>query len=51
MRQEKIRTSNDKLNICQVSLKGNIPIILENYEKFKSFYKDLNILIICLKKI
>ena len=50
MRQEKIRTSNDKLNICQVSLKGNIPIILENYEKFKSFYKDLNILIICPKK-
>ena len=50
MRLDKIKFSDERLNICQVSLKGNIPIILENYKKFKSFYKYLNILIICPKR-
>ena len=50
MKLEKIKLRSDKLNICQVSLKGNLPIIIENYHKFRSFYKDLNIFIICPKK-
>ena len=50
MKLDKIKFSKDKLNICQVSLKGNIPIIINNYQKLKSFYKDFNIFIICPKK-
>ena len=50
MKLERIKLRSDKLNICQVSLKGNLPIIVENYQKFKSFYKDFNIFIICPKK-
>lgn len=50
MKLGKIKFSQDKLNICQVSLKENIPIIIENYLRFKSFYKDLNIFIICPKR-
>ena len=49
MKLGKIKFSQDKLNICQVSLKENIPIIIENYLRFKSFYKDLNIFVICPK--
>ena len=50
MKLDKIDFSKDKLNLCQVSLKGNIPIIIENHRKLKSFYKDFNIFIICPKK-
>ena len=50
MKLDKIKFSKDKLNICQVSLKGNIPIIINNFQKLKSFYKDFNIFIICPKK-
>ena len=50
MKLDKIKFSKNKLNICQVSLKGNIPIIINNYQKLKSFYKDFNIFIICPKK-
>lgn len=35
------------LNICQVSLAGNIPIILENYKTFTKFYNNTNFYIIC----
>ena len=50
MKLGKIKFSQDKLNICQVSLKENIPIIIENYHRFKYFYKDFNIFVICPKK-
>ena len=42
----RIQKYKDKLNLCQVSLKGNIPIIIENHRKLKLFYGDLNIFII-----
>ena len=35
------------LNICQVSLARDIPIILENYKNFKKFYKAFKTFIIC----
>ena len=35
------------LNICQVSLARDIPIILENYKNFKKFYKSFKIFIVC----
>jgi hypothetical protein len=35
------------LNVCQVSLARDIPIILENYHCFKKFYKSFKIFIIC----
>ncbi len=50
MKLDKIKFSDDRLNICQVSLRGNIPIIIENYKKLKLFYKNFNIFIICPKK-
>lgn len=50
MKLDKIDFNKDKLNLCQVSLKGNIPIIIENHRKLKLFYKDFNIFIICPKK-
>ena len=49
MKLGKLKFSRDKLNICQVSLKGNIPIIVKNYQRFKYFYKNFNIFIICPK--
>ncbi len=39
----------ETLNICQVSLSGNIPIVLENYKKFTELYTDINFFIICPK--
>ena len=39
--------SENTLNICQVSLNKNIPLIIENYENFKKIYKKINIHIIC----
>lgn len=50
MKLGKIKFSQDKLNICQVSLKENIPIIIENYHRLKYFYNDFNIFVICPKK-
>ena len=38
----------NNLNICQVSLNRDIPIILENFNNFKKFYnKNLKLFIIC----
>ncbi len=37
----------DKLNICQVTLSGNIEIIKRNYSNFKKFYNNLQFFIIC----
>ena len=37
-------------NICQVSLYGNLPIIIENINKFEKFYQDNIFYIICPKK-
>ena len=39
--------SEIKINICQVSLNCNIPLIIENYNNFKKFYKNIKIFIIC----
>ena len=38
------------LNICQVSLARDIPLILKNFENFKKFYKTIKIYIICSRK-
>lgn len=35
------------LNICQVSLSRDIPLILDNYYSFKKFYKKFKIFIVC----
>ena len=43
-----IHSSN--LNICQVSLKGNISTIKENISQFKIFYPNFKLFIICPKK-
>ena len=43
MRLGKTKFNNNKLYLCQVSLKGNIPIIIQNLQKMKLFYKDLNV--------
>ena len=37
-------------NVCQVSLKGNCPIILDNLENFNKFYKENYFYIICPNK-
>ena len=34
------------LNVCQVSLKNNIPLILENFKVFKNNYDKIKIFII-----
>ena len=36
-----------EINICQVSLKRDIPLILKNYLNFKNFYNQITIYIIC----
>ncbi len=38
------------MNICQVSLRGNIPVIKKNLINFNKIYKDNNFFIICPKK-
>ena len=38
------------LNICQVSLAREIPIILQNYKNFKNIYENIKIFIVCPKK-
>ena len=40
---------NNNLNICQVSLARDIPIILLNFQNFKRIYKSFKIYIICPK--
>ncbi len=40
----------EKLNICQVTLKGNIPTIKDNIIMLKKFYPDFKLFIICPKK-
>ena len=35
------------INICQVSLNRDIPLIIENFKNFKKFYQKINFLIIC----
>ena len=37
------------INICQVSLNRDIPLIIENLKNFKKFYKNINFFIICPK--
>ena len=36
-----------KINICQVSLNRDIPLIIENFKNFKKFYQNINFFIIC----
>ena len=38
------------LNICQVSLKGNIPIIKENLKTFNQYYANIRLYIVCPNK-
>jgi hypothetical protein len=40
----------NNLNICQVSLNNNIPLIIENYLNFKKIYKKIKICVICPNK-
>lgn len=40
----------EEINICQVSLKRDIPLILKNYLNFKKFYKQITIYVICPSK-
>ena len=42
--------NGNKLNICQVSLARDIPIILLNFKNFKKIYKNFKIYIVCPKK-
>ena len=35
------------LNICQVSLKRDIPLIIKNYHNLKKIYYDIKIYVIC----
>lgn len=37
----------EEINICQVSLKRDIPLILKNYLNFKNFYNQIKIYIVC----
>ena len=37
-------------NFCQISLKGNINLILKNYHNLKKFYHHLKIYVICPSK-
>jgi len=44
-----VKTQNT-INLCQVSLIRDLPLILENYQNFKKIYKKININIICPSK-
>ena len=37
------------LNICQVSLDNNIPLIIENFLNFKKIYDEVRVLFCVLK--
>ena len=41
--------NSKKLTFCQVSLSRDIPIIKQNYESLKKFYKNIEINVICPK--
>jgi len=41
---------DDILNICQVSLSRDIPIIKSNYNNFSKIYENLKFYIICQSK-
>ena len=41
--------TENRLNICQVSLARDIPLIKENFMNFKKIYKNIKIFIICPK--
>ena len=45
-----MKNSFHKINICQVSLKGNIPTIKENINMFKIFYPGFKLFLICPNK-
>ena len=38
---------SEEINICQVSLKRDIPLILKNYLNFKNFYNQIKIYVVC----
>jgi len=42
--------SKNIINICQVSLDNNIPLIIENFENFKKIYGEIKVFILCPKK-
>ena len=42
--------NQNAINLCQVSLKRDLPLILKNYQSFKKFYERINIYIICPSK-
>ena len=42
--------SKNTINICQVSLDNNIPLIIENFENFKKIYGEIKVFILCPKK-
>ena len=44
---KKKRMNKAILNFCQISLKNNIPIIIENYHELKKLYKYIKIYIVC----
>ena len=44
-----MKTQNT-INICQVSLKRDLPLILKNYQSFKKFYEKIKIHVICPSK-
>ena len=44
-----MKTQNT-INLCQVSLKRDLSLILKNYKSFKKFYEKINIYIICPSK-
>ena len=46
----KIKFNEEKLNICQVSLAGNISTINKNLNNFEKYYKKIRFFIICPKK-
>ena len=47
---KKTKMNKSVLNFCQISLKNNIPIIIENYFELKKLYKNIKIFIVCPEK-
>ena len=41
---------SSSLNICQVALAGDLPIIKENIKEFNKYYSNVNFFIICPSK-
>lgn len=42
--------AQNAINLCQVSLKRDLPLILKNFQSFKKLYETINIYIICPSK-